>query len=146
MKKFATLFFILLSVSLINAQKVKFKKGDVLIDGVKILKYDVDGNNYSLLTQEDDEILFMKFIDNNTEYYRGDDYLKLNFVEFEIIVETTDIDWIYEVGTKRSHLKKILKLILKEKVINKNGVINKERLEKFHTKYDEKVTERTIRN
>jgi len=45
MKKITLLLLMLMSIGVLQAQKIKFKKGIVLIDGKKCLKYDKSDSN-----------------------------------------------------------------------------------------------------
>ncbi len=45
----------------------------------------------------------------------------------------------------RKNMEKLIKWLLKEKVLDSNGNLNAEKLDVFFDKYDEKITERTVR-
>jgi hypothetical protein len=93
MKNNLFILFLLLLTTLASAQKkVKIKKDKVFIDGKHVLKYEkASGQSSSIYTLNDDEILFIKYSDNETSNYNDDDYLSFNFLGEDIVVETSDL-------------------------------------------------------
>ncbi|CAM1369763.1 conserved hypothetical protein [Tenacibaculum litoreum] len=140
-KKFLlSIAFTILISSLGFSQKIKLKKGKVLVDGKEILKYEKRGLGteitfYSLIN--DNEVADMKIEDNGTLHFQDDDYRKMFFSEDEIKIETSSFNgrgWKY-----------VIKQLLKSKVLNIKGEIDYERLKKFAKKHDENITNRTVR-
>lgn len=122
------------------SQKVKLKKRKVLLDGKEILSYEKRGFGteitfYSLKNNE--EIAEMYQENNGTNTYIEDDYKVMFFSTSEIKIESSRIHsrgWKY-----------VIKLLIKNKVLDVNGQIDSEKLKKFAKKYDENITNRTIR-
>lgn len=54
----------MLSICMIHAQKIKIKKGDILIDDVKCFTTDGDPVNISFYDSDGEEIIFMKYLDD----------------------------------------------------------------------------------
>ena len=125
----------------INAQKIKLKKGFVLVDGEKKFEYEKGdgGTELSLYTLgKEKEILFMMKNKNETVGYLNDDFKQITFINENLKLETV---------TYRSYPHKwFIKKFIKEKVLELNGKINSEKLAIFFSKYDENITNRTIRN
>ena len=122
------------------SQKIKLKKGKVLVDGKAIMKYERQGLGakitlYSL--DNDDEIIDMLAKGNETPHCRGDDYCMMFFSEDEIKVETSQFNGM--------SWKRVIKQIIRSKVLDMDGNINSEKLKKFARKYDENITNRTVR-
>ncbi|WP_299107201.1 hypothetical protein [uncultured Tenacibaculum sp.] len=119
------------------AQKVKFKKGKVLVDGKEILKIERQGTEATLYSLEgDDEVIYLNYESNGTLHYHEDDYVVIFFSKEEIKVETSRI---------KGSRKRVIKALIKNKVLDMNGEINLEKLKKFAKKYDENITNRTVR-
>ncbi|WP_425659553.1 hypothetical protein [Tenacibaculum ascidiaceicola] len=140
-KKFLlSIAFTILTSSLIFSQKIKFKKGKILVDGKEILKYEKRGFGteitfYSL--DNNDEVANMFQEDNGTHNYLDDDYKKMFFAKDEIWVESSRVrarGWKY-----------MVKLLLENNVLDNEGNINSKNLKKFAKKYDENITNRTVR-
>ncbi len=120
--------------------KVKFKKGKVLVNGTEILIYEKRelGDEfiiYSIKNRE--EIADMVQMNNGTSAYLEGDYKRMYFNNEEIKIESSRI---YSKGWKY-----VIKLLIKNKVLDMTGKVNLERLQKFAKKYDENITNRTIR-
>lgn len=148
MKKKTLLFLgaVLLSSFAVNAQEVEIVKDKILLDGKQFLKYEkINLVNHSFFNMNDDEILNFRSFDNETPKYMEDDYFALNFINEKTKVESTDFSRIMAFMNSRKSCEKLIKWMLKDKVLNTDGTINPEKLEVFVQKYDEKVTERTMR-
>lgn len=135
-----TIFFLGISLSGF-AQKVKFKKGDVLIDGVKVFEFERrnmahQASFYNPETK--DEVIFWNYNLSGTNEYNGDDFIELFFPEQDIKIETTKF-----LGRTS---KWIIKELISQRVINTEGVIDEKKLQTFKSKYGENVTERTVRH
>ncbi|WP_298902621.1 hypothetical protein [uncultured Psychroserpens sp.] len=124
-----------------NAQKIKLKKGFVLVDGEKKFEYEKGdgGTELSLFTLgKETEILFMLKNKNETVGYLDDDFKQITFINEKQKLET---------ATYRSYPHKwFIKKLIKEKVLELDGKINSKKLNIFFSKYDENITNRTIRN
>lgn len=119
----------LITLGSVNAQKVKFKGDKVLLDGEEVFKFDRKrlGTEISIFSLENnDEIIYMVSSENGTRGYYNDDYVVFNFFEQRIKFESERL---------RSSWKKTLTALFKEGVIDKSGVINKEKLDRFVSKY-----------
>lgn len=140
-------FFLLLSLNLYFSQQVVIKDDKVLVDGKQILKAEkIDITQYSFFTiKGDEEILLYRYMDNETPKNVYDDYFILNFLTEKVKVETTDISKIANFMNSKKGMEKLIKWLLKERVINHDGELNPERVAIFKEKYDENITERTLR-
>lgn len=114
----------------INAQKIKFKKGVVLVDDVETLKYDKQQGGFETNIYNLDDKLLVQILDkdNYDRYY-------FNLSE-KVIIESTEFDFY-------TH-RQIIQLFFDKKILNSEGSINIEKLDEFKGMYDEKITERTI--
>ena len=134
-----TIAFTILLTAVGFSQKIKLKKGKVLVDGKAIMKYERESwgvykvNLFSLET--DDELIELNKNDNEAKAYYDDDFLQIRFLT---------LGKIAEVKTKKS-FKKIIGWLLKKKVITANGEINEEKIDLFIKNYDENITNRTVR-
>ncbi|EDP96443.1 hypothetical protein U8527_10040 [Kordia algicida OT-1] len=130
MKK--TLIIVLLAlVSTVSyAQKVKFKKGKIVIDGKNIFSYERKefGTKFTIFSLDgEDELVYMEHDINGTNTYFDDDIKKLVFLDSEIKFHSYSLagySW-----------KKLIKLLYKNKVFNDNGEIDIKKLRKFMLKY-----------
>lgn len=143
MKTIKTTLFIgiLLLAFSANAQKVKLKKGSVLIDKVEWLTYtDCDGFDpvCSLYNADGDEIIFLKWIDvpgvepRTTTNKDG----SLNYVEIIFLGE----DKKYEAQKTQ---KQIIRDLYKAKVVKIDGTLDIEKvnrlIEKFGTEFSDRL-------
>jgi AAA+ superfamily predicted ATPase len=130
-----------------NAQDVEIKKDKVLLDGKEILRYEkenVFNQSFYSLT-DDEEILHYRFSDNETQQYMEDDYFILNFLGQKVKVESTEVSRATVIMSSRKSSEKLIKWLLKDKVLNTDGTINPEKLDNFYQKYNEDITNRTVR-
>jgi len=142
MKATKTLLFIgiLLLTFTANAQKVKLKKGSVLIDKVEWLTY-TDCGSFdpvcSLYNADGDEIIFLKWISvpgeepvtsSNTDG-------SLDYVEVVFLGK----DKKYEVQKRQ---KNIILDLYKGKVINEDGTINETKVDRLIEKYGTEFSDR----
>ena len=146
MKKIANIvIMVLLALSAtVSAQKVKLKKGDVLVDETPWLKYDGCGtfdSACSLLNAAGDEIIFIKMISIEGEKPitssnpRGTlTYLEVKFLglnastEFENVSRKTVIEYLY-----------------KGKLVAADGTLDEEMVQRFIEKYGSPVSARLNR-
>lgn len=137
--KLRTLFlllFTLICFNHINAQKVKLKKGIVLVDGKEKFKYERKGMGtefslYSIDTEK--EILFI--LRNNNK--NDGSFYQLIFIEENCKLETAKLS--------NHSFKYFIEKLIREKVMDLKGNIDLKILDTFFSKYDENITNRTIR-
>lgn len=84
-------------------------------------------------------------MDNETPRYVSDDYFILNFLTEKTKVESTDLAKIANFMNSKKGMEKLIKWLIKERVINQDGALNPERVAIFKEKYDENITQRTLR-
>lgn len=146
-KKILTLFVLLFGLHSYYSQDVVIKDDKVLLDGKQILKAEkINVAQYSFFSMADDEeILLYRYMDNETQGYFDDDFYVLNFLTKKVKVESSDFTKIFNVMNSRKGMEKLIKWLLKERVINQNGELNPDRVAIFKEKYDENITERTLR-
>jgi hypothetical protein len=137
------------ATNIMIAQNVEIKDDKVLVDGKEILKYEkvnfFQHSFYSLT--DDEEILMYKYNDNESRDYKEDDYFILNFLTAKKKIECGDIQKVVTgLGmSSKKNMEKLVAWLLKEKVIDVNGVLNTNKLDTFYEKYNENITERTVR-
>lgn len=133
------LFIAIISSNFTYAQKIKLKKGKILVDDIEVFNYD-SSNSEGWLSIYDiesgDEVIFIKEADNGTYTYQDDDYTIYKFLEQEVIVEISG----YSVW------KSYIKFLFKNKVFDTDGKLNDSKIAALKTKFDENITERTIKN
>lgn len=146
-KKILTFSLLILSFNFYFTQEVEIKDDKVLLDGKQILKAEkinmVEYSFYNL--KSDDEILLYRQMDNETSRYQDDDYYVLNFLTEKVKVESNDFYKIASFMNSKKSMEKLIKWLLKEKVLTNDGELNPDRLAIFKEKYDQNITERTIR-
>lgn len=146
-KKLLTFSLLVLSFNFFFTQEVEIKDDKVLLDGKQILKAEkinmVEYSFYNL--KSDDEILLYRQMDNETSRYQDDDYYVLNFLTEKVKVESNDFYKIASFMNSKKSMEKLIKWLLKEKVLTNDGELNPDRLAIFKEKYDQNITERTIR-
>lgn len=123
----------------LNAQKVKLKDDKVLLDGVSVLKYelrDYKTEIYLFELDKAEESVFIQFHNNETNDISDDNYLKIHFLDLDLKMETSNASgsWKYTVSW-----------LLENKILGADGKFDAEKIELFIKKYDENITERTIR-
>lgn len=135
-KKNILLLVLLLSITgIINAQKVKLKKGIVYIDGNETLKYEKRFENTELLLfplEGEEETIFIKYDGNGTRGYNlmADDFIKIHFIKQNLKLES---------GSHAEFWKQIIKWMAQNKIFNTDGTLNDEKVEKFVDRYHEEV-------
>ncbi|MDM1556393.1 MULTISPECIES: hypothetical protein [Chryseobacterium] len=141
------LFLMIASCNLYFSQDVTIKDDKVLLNGKQILKAEkINVTQYSFFSMKDDEeILMYKYMDNETPRYVSDDYFILNFLTEKTKVESTDLAKIANFMNSKKGMEKLVKWMLKERVLNQNGELNSDRVAIFKEKYDENITQRTLR-
>ncbi|MBL3549720.1 hypothetical protein [Chryseobacterium sp. KMC2] len=141
------LFLLMISCNLYFSQDVSIKDDKVMVDGKQILKAEkISLAQYSFFSMKDDqEILLYKYMDNETPSNVRDDFFILNFLTAKVKVESTDLGKVSNFMNSRKGMEKVVRWLLKERVINRDGELNTERIAIFKEKYDENITERTLR-
>ncbi|AZB30860.1 hypothetical protein [Chryseobacterium balustinum] len=146
-KKLLTFSLLVLSFNFYFTQEVEIKDDKVLLDGKQILKAEkinmVEYSFYNL--KSDDEILLYRQMNNETSRYQDDDYYVLNFLTEKVKVESNDFYKIASFMNSKKSMEKLIKWLLKERVLTNDGEINPDCLAIFKEKYDQNITERTIR-
>lgn len=137
----------MISCNLHFSQDVSIKDDKVMVDGKQILKAEkISLAQYSFFSMKDDqEILLYKYMDNETPSNVRDDFFILNFLTAKVKVESTDLGKVSNFMNSRKGMEKVVRWLLKERVINRDGELNPERIAIFKEKYNENITERTLR-
>lgn len=146
-KKLFTIILLAMSAHLYFSQEVEIKDDKVLLDGKQILRAEkINMVQYSFYDlKNDDEILLYRAFDNETPKYVNDDYYSLNFLTEKVKVETNDFSKIASFMNSKKAMEKLIKWLLKEKVLTPEGMLNPDRVSVFKEKYDQNITERTLR-
>lgn len=129
MKKILVIVLLVVS-STMFAQKVKFKKDKIVLNGEKVLSFEREdfGLKFTVYSLDgEDELIFMQYNQNATENYDDDDFKRILFVDSEIVIESNSL--------KDDTWKSVMRLLFKNKVLNKAGEINLKNLRKFKLKY-----------
>ena len=121
-----TVLFLTLSISLIQAQKIKIKKGVIYVDEEKCLTTDGDPINISFYDSDGEEIIFMKYLDDKRD---GESYMKVTFLDQKLSFTSKSI-----IFTR----KMLIRRLLNTKTIE-SCKLNKDKVERFILKYDEDI-------
>lgn len=141
MKIIKYLLVIVITFSSVNAQKIKLKKGEVLLDGKAIMKYErysMDIQKLELYSLDsDEELISINKNNNETSGYYDDDYIQIKFLTVGEIVENkmTAKSFKYFIGW-----------LIKKKIISTDGTLNEKNIPLFVKNNDENITNRTMRN
>jgi hypothetical protein len=120
---------LLLMVSFLGfSQKIKLKKGDVLVDGLVWLKYENDTFDCSVLNLNKEEIIFLKYIvqgPNNQVFSRDGEpnYFQISFLGQNKKIEIREFE------------EDILSILYSSKVVNEDGTLNPEKVDRLVEKY-----------
>lgn len=148
MKKLLLLLLsIVISIAL-NAQTVELNKKDntISIDGSTVLKYKKKQLvNWSIYNTNGEELVYFTILDNGTPNYKDDDYYAITFIAQNVRVESNDYSNIQTFFNFNKALQKFVTWLVEEKVMNIDGSINEEKVNVFYRKYDQNITNRTIR-
>jgi hypothetical protein len=139
MKKLVTLTALLLVVIAMSAQKVKIKDDIVLVEGKEVFSCNKNGWSREFSIFElgtENELIFIRVMNNGTPEYIQDDYVRVNFTTLDLELEHSTAYF----G------KKSVKWLFRNEVFNLNGELDEEKIKQFIAKYDENITDRTIRN
>ena len=119
-----------------SAKDIEFnqKKGFISIKKINVFKLKCASgycNIYDLNT--DEEIMYMYINENETPQNMDDDYIKVYFTKSKKSFET------------KLWLQVIMEKLINEKILNSNWQIDSDRVDEFIAKYNENITNRTIR-
>ncbi|WP_452232512.1 hypothetical protein [Lacinutrix sp. MEBiC02595] len=130
LKHILTVLILMLSISMMQAQKIKIKKGVIYVDGTECLStegYPVKTSFYDL---DGEEIIFMKYLETK----RGESYAKVTFLDEKLSLTSKSI-----IFTR----KMLLRRLLASKVIE-NCKLNPDKIARFILKFDEQVEKEDI--
>jgi hypothetical protein len=121
----------------ITAQEIKLKDNTVFLGDKAIFSFDKKAMNnefhlYKLNTQEELVLLQHQHIGADTG--AQDDFKKIIFAKQSIVIESKVL--------QKRNWKFLLQLLLDEKVLDPSGTVDIKNLERFASKYDEKITSR----
>jgi len=125
LKHSLTILFLTLCMSMMQAQKIKIKKGVIYVDGENCLTTEGYPVNTSFYDTDGEEIIFMKYLETK----KGETYAKVTFLDQKLSLTSKSI-----VFTR----KMLLRRLLTNKVIE-NCKLNPEKVERFILKFDEQV-------
>ena len=126
LKHIFTIILCLTFVNVIQAQKIKIKKGVIYVDDEKCLTTDGDPVNISFYDLEGEEIVFMKYLDDKRD---GENYMRVTFLNQEKSFTSKSI-----LFTK----KMLIRRLLETKTIE-NCMLNEDKVDRFILKYDEDI-------
>ena len=139
MRKSVTILF--LGISLFGfSQKVKLKKGDILIDEKPWMKYDgckTFDDPCSVLNLSGEELIFIKYVDILQEDRISE--FDVNYSEVKFLGTNTFVEFEGKAN------KEILELIYKSKLIDESGQLNEENVQRFIEKYGRPISKRLNR-
>lgn len=130
LKLLFVVFVSFFAFSNVEAQKVKFKKDKVELDGEQVFGFDRRelGDEISIYSlDEEDELIFMILDRNGTKTYNDDNFIKIVFIEQKVTIESSAL--------AQDTWKSVLKKMFKQKVLTKDGKVNGDKIEIFNAKY-----------
>ncbi|MEC4048227.1 hypothetical protein OX284_002200 [Flavobacterium sp. SUN046] len=143
MRKAITLIILVISF-LGYSQKIKLKKGEVLVDDVAWLNYQECGsfdNTCSLLNKNNDELVFFKWInvpgaEPMTQYNKDGTlrYVEIVFVGAQMKIELQKTQ------------KDCIELLYNGKVVNEDGTLNMDKVSRMVEKYGTPFSDRLNRS
>ncbi len=146
MKIVKIIFLVLmLTFSLVNfSQEVKFKKGDILIDGTPWIKYQDCGtfdSTCSLLNNQKEELVFIKTISIQGEEPRtpSNPQGTLSYYEIVFVGQKMKIEM-------QNRQKTIVQAIYNSKAINEDGTLNPDKVDRLVEKYGTPFSDRLNRS
>lgn len=122
------LSFGLVISSLAFGQNVKFKKGNILVDDKKCMKYDSDVLADTFKNKEGEDVIILRYITTSNDVK----YNKVIFVNSKKKLSASNY-----IFTKKA----LFERLLKDNVI-KDCEVQDDKVDNFILKYDEKVEER----
>lgn len=139
-KVFTIILFSTFFTITVLAQEVKIEENKILLDGKVFLKYEkISVINHSFFNLNGDEILNYKWHNNDTPTSNLDDYYILNFINEKKKVKSRDVSHMGASLSSRKNCEKLINWMLNDKVLNKDGTINTEKLDILYRKYNEDV-------
>lgn len=120
-----SVFLLMFAMNIMQAQKIKIKKGVIYVDGENCLTTEGYPVNTSFYDTDGAEIIFMKYLETK----KGETYAKVTFLDQKLSLTSKSI-----VFTR----KMLLRRLLASKVIE-NCKLNPEKVERFILKFDEQV-------
>lgn len=115
--------------------KFKYKKGFLVVSDQNVMKLKYDpGFFYLYDLTSGEEVMYFKLNDNGTRGYFDDDYVKVYFSNAK---KSFEIKSYYEL---------VMAKLINEKIMTADWKIDDSKLDDFIAKYDENITNRTIRN
>ena len=139
MKKIITLLF--LSISIFGfSQKIKLKKGDVLVDETVWLKYKDCGtfdSTCSLLGKDGDEIIFFKWINvpGVEPMTQSNPQGNLRYVEIVFVGQKMKIEL-------QKTQKDCIEILYNSKAVNQDGTLNPDKVDRLVEKYGTPFSDR----
>lgn len=128
-----------------DAQEIKVKRSQVIIDGVPVLKYKknrgLDVSFYSQRTNE--ELIYLTTKPFLHQPAAADEYIVVNFLGEGIKTETTYTDRINALTTHRI-IERFVMWLWDNGVINSDGTLHPGNIRKFHAKYDDNISSRML--
>ena len=114
--------------------KFKYKKGYVFVEKKEVLKlrYSI-GYFYVSDLNTGEEMMYFRINDNETPSYFDDDYVKVFFNDSEKEFES------------KSHQRILMAQMINEGVFDSDWNLIEENVDKFIRKYDENISNRTVR-
>lgn len=114
--------------------KFKYKKGYVFVEKKEVLKlrYSI-GYFYVSDLNTGEEMMYFRINDNETPSYFDDDYVKVFFNDSEKEFES------------KSHQRILMAQMINEGVFDSDWNLVEENVDKFIRKYDENISNRTVR-
>lgn len=139
MKRIITFLILIYSVFGFS-QKIKLKKGDVLVDDVVWLKYQDCGSfdsTCSLMGKDGEEIIFFKWInvpgvEPVTQYNKDG---SLRYVEIIFVGQKKKIEL-------QKTQKDCIEMIYNSKLVNENSTLNQDKVERLVEKYGTPFSDR----
>lgn len=118
----------------VENKDVKLKGNDVLLDNVKIMKYEKrkTGREIGLIDLgTNEEIIIAQYLNGGNSSTNLDDYYRIIFVKQNKSMEYLTVRWN----------KAIVKWLIKERVLSEDGKLNEDRIDGFIEEFDKHVTE-----
>lgn len=134
LKVIISLAIALATLTTVNAQKIKLKKGIVYVDEQATFTFErkaaaTECSIYSM--DKEEEILFIKTDNRGTARYLDDDYKQIVFIKSDKKVESKALSTY--------SIKNILGRLFKNKVLDLKGNINEDKLKTFITKHHQHI-------
>jgi hypothetical protein len=110
-----------------------------LIDNVEVFDFKKNDHTGEFSIYEKDtknELIFIYYNDNGTKGYRDDDYIKINFLTLNKTVENDLALWS----------ENLIKWLYENDLFTTDGKLNEQAIDKFIVKYNQNISERTIKH